>query len=338
MKVTTIELSLPDKHYGVLLINLGTPDQPDTKGVKKYLKQFLSDPRVIDYPRWAWWLILNLAILPVRSPIVAKKYQSIWTDQGSPLRVITHKQASAIEAKLTQAFGINVAVEVGMTYGSPSIKTGLDKLLAKGVERIVVLPVYPQYSATTTAATFDALNAELAKIRNLPQIRFIKHYAHEPSYIEALVDSIRRHRAKSTVTASLLLFSFHGLPKRYVKLGDPYQAECEQTAKNVAQAMGLADDEWFVSYQSRVGKEEWLQPYTEQTLKDFPAKGIKNIDVVCPAFAVDCLETLEEIAIENKEVFMSAGGESYQYIAALNDDEGHIEALTEVVVGQLVGW
>jgi ferrochelatase len=329
---------MTNKKIAVLLVNLGTPDKPDTASVKKFLKQFLSDIRVIDYPRWLWFFILNLAILPVRSPKVAKLYKKIWTDQGSPLRVITYRQAAALQVQLAQHVADDIVVEVAMTYGSSSIDEGVQSLLAQGVQRFVVLPLFPQYSATTTAAVFDALNDALRKVRDLPEIRFIKDYAHEPAYIKALSDSVRRHREQSNVTADLLLFSFHGLPKRYIKLGDPYQAQCEQTAKDVAEQLGLSDEQWMVSYQSIVGKEEWIKPYTDETLTGLPEKGIKNIEVICPAFATDCLETLEEIAIENKQVFEHSGGQSYQYIEALNDDELHIKALTELVLGQIKGW
>ncbi len=322
----------------MLLVNLGTPDNPDTKSVKQYLKQFLSDPRVIDYPRWLWQIILNLAILPIRSPKVAKAYQSIWQDGGSPLRVITYAQAKAMAALLKNEHGIEVAVEVAMTYGNPSMAQGLEKLLDRGIERIVVLPLYPQYSATTTAAVYDALADAMAKVRDIPEVRFIKHYAHEPKYLKVLAQSIADFRAQSETKSELLMFSFHGLPKRYVELGDPYKAECELTAKGVADILGLKADEYCICYQSRVGKEEWLQPYTDKTLEALPGKGVKKVDLVCPAFAADCLETLEEIAEENKAVFLAAGGESYQYIPALNDSPKHIEVLTSLVAEQLNGW
>lgn len=320
------------------MVNLGTPDNPDAKSVKRYLKQFLSDPRVIDYPRWLWKIILNCIILPVRSPKVAKAYKSIWQEGGSPLRVISYAQAKGIAQMLKDEHGIAVAMEVAMTYGNPSMDEGIEKLLDKGVERIVVLPMYPQYSATTTAAVYDALSASLAKIRDIPEVRFIKHYAHEPRYLKVLAQSIAKHRAENGTEDHLLMFSFHGLPKRYVELGDPYKAECEMTANEVAKQLGLSEKQYMICYQSRVGKEEWLQPYTDETLESLPEKGIKKVNVVCPAFAADCLETYEEIAIENKEVFVEAGGESYQYIPALNDSPEHIEVLTALVAEQLNGW
>jgi ferrochelatase len=322
----------------VLLVNLGTPSQPDTPSVRFFLKQFLSDPRVIDYPPWLWSIILNFAILPIRSRKVSKLYQQIWLHEGSPLRVITLRQAQALQTKLSADAGAEIVVEVAMTYGSPSLQYGLDQLLSKGVERIVVLPLYPQYSATTTAAAFDGINELLRDVRNLPQLRWIKNYAHESSYINVLAQSIRRDREQREEKADLLLFSFHGLPERYIKLGDPYQAECEATAKQTATALGLADDQWRISYQSRVGKEKWIGPYTEATLRQFPKEGVKSIDVVCPAFACDCLETLEEIAVENKAVFLSAGGQHYHYIKALNDDQEHIDMLAGLIDRQLLGW
>ncbi|MFT4924657.1 MAG: ferrochelatase [Phenylobacterium sp.] len=323
-----------------MLINLGTPSQPDTASVRRYLKQFLSDPRVIDYPRWLWKLILNLVILPVRSRKVAKLYESIWYQEGSPLRVITLRQAQALQTRLA-SHGANggdeIPVEVAMTYGSPSMQYGVDQLLSQGVTRFVVLPLYPQYSATTTGAAFDALNDVLRQVRNLPEIRFIKNYAHKDSYINALANTIKRHRENAILAdkPDILLFSFHGLPERYISLGDPYQSECEATARRTVEALGLKDSEWRISYQSRVGREKWIGPYTAQLLTELPGEGIKKIDVVCPAFAVDCLETLEETAVENKAIFMAAGGESYDYIAALNDGDEHIEVLAEQVVEQL---
>jgi ferrochelatase len=277
---------------------------------------------------------LNFAILPVRSPKVAKLYEQIWLPEGSPLRVYTNAIAKGVHEHL----GKDTAVEVAMTYGSPSTDEAVGKLLAQGVNKMVVLPLYPQYSATTTAAAFDALNDVLRKVRNLPEIRFIKHYAHEQDYVELLAQSVRQHRQNSAVDTDLLLFSFHGLPKRYVVLGDPYQAECEHMAHQVVKALGLKENQWKVSYQSRVGKEEWVRPYTDDVLKELPENGTKKIDVICPAFAADCLETLEEIAIENKEVFMAAGGEQYEYIPALNDDEGHVKFLAELIKRQIKGW
>lgn len=337
-----IQLSLEAKKYGVLLVNLGTPNQPDQVSVKRFLKQFLSDRRVIDYPPLLWSLILNFAILPIRSRKVAKLYEQIWLPEGSPLRVITLRQAEALQTRLLSQTGVDIMVEVAMTYGEPSMQYGIDQLLSKGVERIVVLPLYPQYSATTTASAFDAINDVLREVRDLPQLRFIKHYAHETRYINALANSIKtfrqNNRGNNGNDSQLLLFSFHGLPKRYITLGDPYQRECEATAQQVAKTLGLQSHEWRVSYQSRVGKEQWIEPYTETTLRQLPSEGIKNIDVVCPAFATDCLETLEEIAIENRDFFITSGGESYQYIPALNDDEEHIDVFVELVKRELVGW
>lgn len=265
---------------------------------------------------------------------MAKLYEKIWLPEGSPLRVYTNALAKGIKDNLGQ----DSIVEVAMTYGSPSTDEAVNKLLAQGVNKIVVLPLYPQYSATTTAAAFDALNDVFRKVRNLPEIRFIKHYAHEQDYIELLAQSVRQHRQNSNADTDLLLFSFHGLPKRYVALGDPYQAECEHMAHQVVKVLGLKDNEWKVSYQSRVGKEEWVRPYTDEVLQELAENGTKKIDVICPAFATDCLETLEEIAIENKEVFMEAGGEQYEYIPALNDDEGHVTFLAQLIKRQTKGW
>ncbi|AWB68130.1 ferrochelatase [Saccharobesus litoralis] len=316
---------------GVLLINLGTPDAPTPKAVKTYLKAFLSDQRVIDYPKWLWQIILRGIILNVRPRKVAHAYQTIWTEQGSPLRSISYEQANALQLALSEHA---IPVEVGMTYGNPSISSAIDKLIEKGVDDIIAIPLYPQYSATTTAAAFDVIAKDFMRRRILPNLRFINSYSHHPEYIKVLAQSIEQYW-QQTGKQHLLMFSFHGIPKRYVSLGDTYQANCQQTARDVADYLGLNNNQWMLCYQSRVGKEEWLQPYTDKTLEHLPTTGQKCVDLVCPAFSVDCLETLEEIAEENKSVFLDAGGEEYRYIPALNAQPAHIEFLSQLVKANL---
>lgn len=319
---------ITNNKIGVLLVNLGTPSAPTTSAVKRYLKQFLSDPRVIDLPRLQWSFILNCLILPKRSPRVAKLYQSIWTEQGSPLLAIGQRQV----AKLQQHFAAqntDIAIELAMTYGEPSMQSAVDKLIAQKMAKIIVLPLYPQYSSTTTASVFDAFAHALKAHRFMPQIEFIQHYHDHPKYINALANSIR-----PTLQADeVLLFSFHGIPQRYQDEGDYYADHCRQTALLVAQQLGLSENQWQLSFQSRFGKEPWLQPYTDETVEKL-AQAQKKLAVVCPGFAVDCLETLEEIAEENREIFLENGGKSYRYIPALNDSDAHIELLAELIGGK----
>ncbi|GGA82365.1 ferrochelatase [Neiella marina] len=331
-----MDLQLETQKYGVLLVNLGTPDEPTASAVRRYLKQFLSDKRVVDVPRPIWWPVLNGIILPIRSPKVAKAYQTIWQDD-SPLRTIGQAQASALQQRLLIDFGIDCPVELAMTYGNPSIPDAMARLQQAGVERIVVMPMYPQYSATTTASVADAVNAAVANIRHIPELRMVHHYYHHPLYIKALAGSVKSHWQQHG-RSDLLMMSFHGIPQRYAKLGDPYPKHCEATAEAVANALELKPEQWQLTYQSRFGREPWLQPYTDETLESLPAKGTKSVDIMCPAFAADCLETLEEIAEENKEVFVEAGGEQYRYIGALNDSPCHIKLLSVLVAEQLNGW
>jgi ferrochelatase len=320
----------------VVLVNLGTPDEPTVPAVRRYLKQFLSDKRVVDYPAWLWQCILRGIILPFRGRRVAKLYQSIWWPEGSPLRVITERQTLALSQRLSLS-DTPVPVVYAMTYGNPSIASVLDKLRAQGRDRWVIIPLYPQYSATTTAAISDQIGAYLAACRDMPEIRMVKHYHHEVLYRKALAGSVRMYWQQYG-QASHLLLSFHGIPERFVRLGDPYQRHCQETAANLAADLGLAPEQVLVSFQSRVGKEKWLQPYTDELLTQLPAQGIKHLQVLCPAFSADCLETLEEIAEENKEVFLHAGGEKYEYIHALNAVPCHIRLFMYLVQQQLKGW
>jgi len=314
---------------GVLIVNLGTPAAPTPSAVRHYLNEFLSDPRVIDKPRWLWWFILHGIILRIRPFKAAHAYKQVWTEQGSPLLTISQSQTQKLQSALTKKYK-TVSVSLGMRYGSPSIASGLKQLQKDNVNNIIVLPLYPQYSATTTASTYDAIAQALKSWRYLPGIHFINHYHDNLLYIQALADSIRTcWNAKPQ--PDKLLMSFHGLPKSYLKAGDPYFCECQKTARLLAEELNLNHDEWAISFQSRVGVEEWLTPYTEKTLEEWGQQGIKSVDVVCPGFSADCLETLEEIDMQNRDVFLNAGGESYHYIPALNDSEKHIEMMLSLV-------
>lgn len=312
------------RNIGVLLVNLGTPDQPTPVGVKRFLKQFLSDQRVVDTSPWIWYPVLNGIILPFRSPKVAKLYQSIWMDGGSPLLVYSQRQREALEAKLS------LPVELGMTYGNPSFTAGLDRLEQRGVDSVIVLPLYPQYSATTTAAVYDGVAQALAKRRVLPELTFIRDYFHHPLYIKALAESVRSSWQKNG-RGDYLLCSYHGIPKRYADNGDIYPKHCELTTQLLAQELGLEKAQFGMTYQSRFGREEWLQPYTDSQLNALPKNGVKRLDLLSPAFSVDCIETLEELAEEGKETFISAGGEQFNLIPCLNDSDLHIEMMAALV-------
>lgn len=322
---------------GVLVVNLGTPEAPTTGAVRRYLRQFLSDPRVIEYPRLLWWPILNLVILAIRPPKSAHAYRQIWTDEGSPLLVHSQHIATAMQGELRHRLRGKVCVELAMTYGEPSIEAGLDKLHAAGAERIIVLPLYPQYSGTTTAPVFEAVFKALARRRWIPEARFINHYHDAPAFIAANAANIRDYWEQHG-RGEHLLFSFHGLPRRNLDLGDPYHCQCLKTARLVAETMDLAEDDWSVAFQSRVGREEWLKPYTEEVLQEFGGRGMARVDVVCPGFAADCLETLEEIALRYAELFIAAGGSSLHYIPALNARADHVGFLSSLVAATAGGW
>jgi len=314
----------------VILVNLGTPDAATPNAVRRYLKEFLSDVRVIDIARPLWWLILNGIILNVRPRKVAKLYEAVW-DEDSPIRKIGYAQAQRLQERLTNQLRESAPlVKLGMTYGNPSLDGVVDELIQQGISRCLVLPLYPQYSATTTAATFDKLAQTLKKQRNLPTLIFNKDYHQHPHYITALANSVLRFWHQHG-KPQRLIFSFHGIPKRYADLGDPYPVQCHATAAAVAQQLNLAEHEWSVAFQSRFGREEWLQPYTDVLLHNLPQQGVKKVHLICPAFASDCLETLEEIAIQGKEMFLESGGEEYRYIPALNDHPDHIELLCMLV-------
>ena len=309
---------------GILLANLGTPDAPTPGAVKGYLRQFLSDKRVVDTSRLLWWPLLRGVILPIRSARVAKLYQSVWMEEGSPLMVYSRRQQQALAARLP-----DTPVALGMSYGSPSLASAVDDLLAQGVEHIVVLPLYPQYSCSTVAAVWDELARILAKKRAIPGISFIRDYADHPDYIHALAASVRASFAVHG-EPDLLLLSYHGIPQRYANQGDDYPQRCRDTTRELVSALGLPPERVMMTFQSRFGREPWLTPYTDETLKMLGEKGTQHIQVLCPGFAADCLETLEEIAVQNREIFLEAGGKQYEYIPALNADAAHIEMMVNL--------
>ena len=319
---------------GILVTNLGTPDDATVPAVRRYLKQFLSDPRVVEIPRPIWWLILNGIILNLRPKKSAAKYASIWTLEGSPLKVHTAKQALRLQGFL-HASGIDVPVELGMRYANPSIASGLDKLKAQGCDRILVLPLYPQYAASTTASTFDAVSAWAARTRNLPGISFMRNFHDDPGYIGALAASIQEKWAKQFgLTGNkpdVLVMSFHGLPRFSLDKGDPYHCECMKTGRLLAEALQLQKHQYRITFQSRFGKAEWLKPYTSAVLHELGRAKTARVDIVCPGFPADCLETLEEIAIEGRETFQHAGGGEYYYLPCLNERDDWIHALVALV-------
>ena len=324
----------------VLLVNLGTPDAPEPGPVRAYLKEFLSDPRVVEIPRLLWWPILNGIILTVRPRKSAAKYASIWTAAGSPLKVWSEQQALLLRGYLGER-GLDIEVALAMRYGNPSIPGVLAELRSRRVERLLVLPLYPQFSATTTATVFDAVHRVLARTRNVPEVRWVKHFHDHPRYIDALAQRIRAYwqqHGRAQDAGGKLVMSFHGVPRRTLDLGDPYHCECHKTGRLLGEALGLARDEYVVSFQSRFGKAEWLQPYTAPLLEELGHARAARVDVVCPGFVADCLETLEEIAMEGKEEFQAAGGGEYHYIPCLNDAPAFIHALADIVALHAQGW
>lgn len=310
---------------GILLANLGTPDAPTPEAVKRYLRQFLSDKRVIDIPRLWWWPLLHGVILPTRSPRAAKHYQSVWTAEGSPLMVYSRQQQQALAQRLP-----DTPVALGMSYGAPALADAVEELLAQKVEHIVVLPLYPQYSCTTVGAVWDELARILARKRAIPGISFIRDYAEDDRYIQALAASARAAFAVHG-EPDLLLLSFHGIPQRYADEGDDYPQRCRATTNALIFALGICPEKVMMTYQSRFGRQPWLTPYSEETMKMLGEKGVQHLQVMCPGFSVDCLETLEEIAVEGREIFLAAGGRKYEYIAALNATPQHIEMMLQLV-------
>lgn len=320
----------------VLLCNLGTPDAPTPAAVRRYLAEFLSDHRVVEIPRLLWLIILHGIILRFRPAKSAAKYASIWTPEGSPLKIWTEKQSKLLQGWLGQR-NHGVKVRYAMRYGSTSIASQLDALKLEGVTRVLVVPAYPQYSATTTASLFDAVYVWAQRTRNLPELRFVNHYHDDADYIAALASSIQRHW-KANGRPDQLVMSFHGVPARTVELGDPYHCECFKTARLLAERLGLTKEQYKVTFQSRLGRAKWLEPYTEPTLIAMGRAGVKRVDVVCPGFTSDCLETLEEISMEARAAFLMAGGKAFHYIPCLNDDPEWITALCHVSERHMAGW
>jgi len=330
------EHGLPES-LGVLLVNLGTPDAPTTAAVRRYLKDFLSDPRVVELPRLLWWVILHGFILRVRPARSARLYQKIWTDSGSPLLVHSQDIANSIAQQLAARVSGTVNVDLAMSYGNPSIAVALDRLCQQGAQRIICLPLYPQYSGTTSASVFDAVTAELGRRRWIPEFRFISHYHDARGYIAAQAQNIRDYWDQHG-RGEQLLFSFHGIPMDTLRNGDPYHCQCLKTGRLIAESLDLDQEEWLVSFQSRVGRAEWLRPYTDETVTKLGAQKLQRLDVVCPGFAADCLETLEEIAIQNADFFTAAGGGTLNYIPALNARDDHVVFLTRLIEKHIGGW
>ncbi|HSD74079.1 MAG TPA: ferrochelatase [Steroidobacteraceae bacterium] len=322
---------------GVLLVNTGTPDAPTTRGVRRFLAEMLSDPRLVELPRALWLPILHGVILRVRPRRSAHAYRKIWTSEGSPQLVIMQRIARALSGELERVLTEPVAVQVGMCYGDPSIPAALAALRDAGAGRILVLPLFPQYAGVTTASAFDRVNAELRLWRCVPEMRCIAGYHTEPGYIEALRQSVLEHWRKHG-RAGHLLMSFHSMPVSCAERGDPYRGHCESTAHALAAALQLKENEWSLSFQSRFGWQEWLQPYTADVVRSFPGAGRKRLDTLCPGFAVDCLESLEEIALAARALFLAQGGESFHYIAALNDRETHVRFLAQLIARHCGGW
>ncbi len=322
---------------GILLTNLGTPDSCSPRDVRRYLKTFLWDPRVVEMQRPLWWLILNLVVLNTRPRRSAAAYSKIWGVDGSPLLTNSRQQQQALQLLLDQHLEQPTKVALAMRYGNPSISAGLNELNRAGARRVLVLPLYPQYSATTTASTFDAVSRELRSWRWLPELRFVNHYHDHPAYISALAESVRSFWDEYGEPEKLVL-SFHGIPEDYFHAGDPYFCECQKTGRLLAAALGLAEQRWALTFQSRLGPKKWLQPYTDKTLEVLAGAGIKRVHVICPGFSTDCLETLEEIAMENRDTFFAAGGTEYHYIPCLNAQRPHIEMMLEIVKRHTRDW
>ncbi len=320
----------------ILLCNLGTPDEPTASSVRRYLAQFLSDPRVIEIPKLAWWPILHGIILRVRPAKSAAKYASVWMPEGSPLRVWTEKQAKMLGGYLGER-GHRVSVRYAMRYGTPAIAQVLDELKADGADRVLVLPMYPQYCGATTGSVSDAICQWAQRIRTLPELRFVNRYHDDPGYIAALARSLSDHWMTHGRPDKLVM-SFHGMPKRTLLLGDPYHCECLKTARLVGERLSLKSDQIVVTFQSRFGKAEWLQPYTEPTLINLARQGVKRVDVMCPGFTADCLETLEEINMEARDAFIKAGGQEFNYLPCLNDSPAWLSALADIAIKHLSGW
>ncbi|MGN0922292.1 MAG: ferrochelatase [Cellvibrio sp.] len=312
----------PTVPVGILLANLGTPDAPTTPALRRYLNEFLSDPRVIELPKILWKIILHGIVLRTRPAKSAQAYQTVWTEEGSPLLVISRAQQAAVQ----QRFGEQVKVALGMRYGNPSIASGLQELREAGCRKIIVLPLYPQYAGATTGSTFDAVANELKTWRWVPELHFVNNYCDDERYIAALANTVREAIAEKGMPERLV-FSYHGMPQRYFDNGDPYYCFCKKTTRLVQEAVGLDKEVCITTFQSRFGKEEWLKPYTDATLEELAKSGVKNLMILSPAFSADCLETIEELGVENRDIFLTNGGTNYHYIPALNTRDDHLDAI-----------
>ena len=322
---------------GILLVNLGTPVAPTAAALRRYLKQFLSDPRVVEIPRALWWLILNGIILNTRPRKSAEKYAKVWSNEGSPLKVHTERQAELLHGHLRARTRYPLEVRWSMRYGEPSVAQGVSELKANGCDRILVLPLYPQYAASTTASTFDAVMAAIARMRNVPELRLVKHFHDHPGYIDALTRSVSDYWLANGRPDKLVM-SFHGVPRFSLDRGDPYHCECQKTGRLLAHALALEPEQYLVTFQSRFGRAAWLKPYTMESVEALGRQKVRRVDVVCPGFVSDCLETLEEIALENKTAFLQAGGGDFRYIPCLNERDDWIEALGDLALTHLQGW
>jgi ferrochelatase len=325
------------QRIGVLLVNLGTPNAATPASVRRYLDEFLSDPRIVEMPRLVWWLILHGILLRIRPRKVARAYQSIWTEQGSPLLAISRRQAQAVQRGLDILHPDTYDVELAMRYGTPSISQGLDRFRRNACRRVVVLPLFPQYSATTSASIIDEVGRCLRNWRLVPELHTIMNYHDDPRYIDALARCIEKQWL-DVGRQQKLLMSFHGIPRRYLEAGDPYYCECHKTARLLAEKLALRPEQWQLVFQSRFGREPWLQPYLDKTLETLPEQNTDAVEIICPGFSADCLETLEEVAQQNRELFLEAGGKEYHYIPALNDDEDHIGLLVSLIEDTSHGW
>ncbi len=336
-------ISSPDFHHdtaeriGVLLVNSGTPKSVHPRDVRKFLARMLSDPRIVEFPRALWLPILHGLILPFRPRRSAVKYRRIWTAAGSPLLDLSERLSNGLKTTLAQRMLAPLTVEIGMLYGEPTVREALDRLRAASAQRILVVPLFPQYCGSTTGAVYDQVTSELRRWRWLPELRFICEFHDDPGYIDALRASVVQHWETHGRTQHLLM-SFHGIPERYFHQGDPYFCKCQKTARLLADELLLRENEWSVSFQSRFGPTGWLQPYTSSVLEQMPGRGVRDVTVVCPGFAVDCLETLEEIDMENREVFLHAGGQRFEYVRALNDRPEHARFLADLIAQHCQGW
>jgi protoporphyrin/coproporphyrin ferrochelatase len=325
------------QRIGVLLVNLGTPDAATPSAVRRYLAEFLSDPRIVEMPRLIWWLILHGVLLRIRPGKVARAYQTIWGEQGSPLLVNGRQQAEAVQRELDILYPDTFDVELAMRYGDPSIRDSLDNFRRHACRRVVVLPLFPQYSATTSASVMDEVGRCLTSWRLVPELRTIMNYHDDERYIDALAQSLERSWLDNGRKQKLMM-SFHGIPQRYVDAGDTYYCESHKTARLLADKLSLRGEQWQLVFQSRFGREPWLQPYLDKTLEKLPEQGVTSVEVICPGFSADCLETLEEVAMQNKELFIASGGQEYHYIPALNSDEAHIGLLSGLIEEECTGW